>query len=158
MCKICISAHKTKHRCSERHHHQEKVNEAKWLADFRCVFKEKTDVIIELEESPIYGHVGCVIGYTSALQVIFHIRGEMDDKLMSFFDAAPLKMSDAWPVSHGRPRMGSRVFVVRGQCVGLMGRVIRLEPRRSTMVVTLDAMDREVILHKGGGATGNWGG
>jgi hypothetical protein len=38
---------------------------------------------------------------------------------------------------------------VRGQYAGIMGRVTRLEPRCSTMVITLDAVKWEVILQKG---------
>jgi hypothetical protein len=66
------------------------------------------DAINMREESPLFGHVGRVLGYTSTSQVILHVRGETDDKLVSFFDAAPLKMGDAWPVlSQGWPMMGS---------------------------------------------------
>jgi hypothetical protein len=46
-------------------------------------------------------------------------------------------------------RTGSRAFVMRGQYVGTMGRVTRLEPHGSTLVVMLDAAKREVVLQKG---------
>jgi hypothetical protein len=60
--------------------------------------------------------VSHVLGYTNFSQVILHVRGEMDGKLVSFCHAAPFQMDEAWHVlSQGRPRMGSRVLVARSQ-------------------------------------------
>jgi hypothetical protein len=57
-------------------------SQGKMGGGIRCVLKEKTDAIISREDSPRFGHVG----------VILHLRGETERKLVSFFDAAPLKM------------------------------------------------------------------
>jgi hypothetical protein len=53
----------------------------------RCIFKEKNGTIITREDSLLFGHVGRVLDYTSASQVILHVRGEPEIKLVSFFDA-----------------------------------------------------------------------
>jgi hypothetical protein len=71
--------------------------------------------------------VGRVLGYTTASQVILYSQEEPDIKLALFFEADPLKTDGVWFVLlSAQPRTGNRVFVLRGQYAGLMGRIVRL--------------------------------
>jgi hypothetical protein len=99
-----------------------------------CVFKGKTDAIITRGDSPLFGRVGHMRGYTVHSYVIHHVWGGR--KLIAFLDAALLNVYGAWPIlSKARPRLGSHLFFLKGQYGGLIGRVTRLEPRRSILVL-----------------------
>jgi hypothetical protein len=107
----------------------------------RCGFKGETDAIITREGSPLFGRVCRVLGYTMHSHVILHVQGEPERKLVSCLDAALLNVGGVWPLlSKARPKLGSHVLVLKGQCGGIMGHVTRLEPRRSTLCLMLDVV------------------
>jgi hypothetical protein len=105
-----------------------------------------TNAIVTRPGADRFGHVGGVLGYTEASQVILHIHGEEERVLVPFAAAAPLKMGDTWPVL----TMGRRncVFVASGGYAGIMGRVGHVESRRITVVVLLEVKKLEVTLQK----------
>jgi transcription antitermination factor NusG len=98
----------------------------------------------------MFGRVGRVLGYTMHLHVILQVQDEPYRKLVSFLDAEVLNTDGALPIlSMARPRLGSQVLVLKGQYEGLVGRVARVELRRSTLTLKLDVAKREATLNKG---------